>query len=290
MTTYAVIASSTDHSYDFFAPLTALLWKRVVGYETICFLINTADDWQKPYSHVVKQKLFEAGAKIHHIGRIEGYLEAQAAQSSRQHAAALDLPETDVLATADVDMWPLSKDWYHQHDPSKYDLTLHYANAYGPLIPPSQPPYFCTAYMFATVKKWREIVGLENRGEIQTQLQANLDRTLGRRHDSWQAWNADELFMGSRIKGWDGYPGRCQFIERFGGPPDDRIDRACWPDSLEKGKFPWFQRKWVDTHLIRPGAVPPNWARIRPILSHLVPDQMEWVDEYVRLYRKARYE
>lgn len=289
MTTYAVIASSTDHSYDFFAPLTALMWKRVIGFETIAFLINTADEWQKPYSQVVKQKLFEAGAKIHHIGRIDGYLEAQAAQSSRQHAAALDLPETDTLVSGDVDMWPLQKHWFLQHDPDKYDLTLHYANAYGPVIPPSQPPYFCTCYMVATVKVWREIVGLENRGEIKSQLQANMDRTLNRRHDSWLGWNHDELFMGSRIKGWDGYPSRCQFINRYGGPPDDRIDRACWPNELEKGGFNW-NRNWVDTHLLRPGAVAPNWAKIRPILAHFVPDRMDWVDSYVKEYRHARYE
>lgn len=279
MTEYAVIASNQSHSYDLFAPLTTAMWAKVVGFKTLCFLTDTAKEWDNPVGHVVKKALEEAGAVVHHIGVIQGYQNAQAAQSSRQHAAALDLAGDDILITADVDMMSMDREWFRQHDPARWDFTLYYSNAYGE----KYPPFHCTPYVAATVSKWREVMQLEVRGEIGTQLQANFDRTLGRYHDSWLGWWHDELYYNSKLKAWNGYPDRCQMIPRQGQPPHDRIDRCAWPSS-----FDW-SKKWVDTHLIRPGATPENWPRIRPILEHFIPEKMEWVDSYVRDYRKARY-
>lgn len=281
MTSYAIIATNHNHSYDFFAPLTALMWRHVVGFECICLLTDDEANWRaNPYSSMVLDKLNELGVRKEYIGHIEGYQSAQAAQSSRQHAAALDLPAEDVLITGDIDMWPLNREWFHQHDPAAWDFTLWYSNAYGE----KYPPYHCTAYCGATAKVWREVIGLKVTGEVGTQLQANFDRTLGRYHDSWQGWNHDELFLGAKLKAWDGYPGRCQMIRREGGgPPSDRIDRSGWPASID------WSRDWSDTHLLRPGAQHDNWVRIRPILEHFLPDKMTWIDDYLKLYRQRRY-
>lgn len=279
MTTYAIIASNQSHSYDFFAPITVLFWRHIAGYETICFLTDTAKDWENPYGEVVKSALAEVGAKTHHIGKLEGYQNAQAAQSSRQHAAALDLPEDDILATGDIDMWSLDRAWFQQHDPAKWDFTSHYANAYGNW---PYPLFHPTPYIFGTVKKWREVMQLEVRGEILTQMQANFDRTLTRYHDSWIGWWQDELYFNSKLMAWDGYPSRVQMICREGQPPHDRIDRCAWPTT-----FDW-SKQWVDTHLIRPGATKENWPRIRPLIEHYIPGKLEWVDRYTERYQKAR--
>lgn len=276
--TWAVIATNHSASYDFFAPLTALMWREVVGYRTMLFLTGTWEEWRDPVSALIVQKAEELSCRIEWIGKLEGYQDAQAAQSSRQHAAALDWPETEVLITGDIDMWPLSRKWFHQHDLVKYDFCSYYANAYGWPYPPFHP----TPYIAATVKNWRKIMGLERRGEILTQMQANFDRTLGRYHDTWTAWWTDELYFNSKLKAWDGYPDRVQMVVREGQPPHDRIDRCAWPTA-----FDW-SREWADTHLIRPGATPENWPRIRPLLEHYIPKQMGWVDKYVRLYQEAR--
>lgn len=277
---YAVIATNHNHSYDFFAPLTVMMWRRVVGFDCIVLLTDTEAEWRREkYASLVLDTLGELNVQHHFIGKIEGYQTAQAAQSSRQHAAALDLPAEDVLITGDIDMWPLDGPWFRLHDPAKWDFTLWYWNAYGS----PYPPYHCTAYCGATARVWREVMGLRITGEVGSQLQETFDRTLGRYHDSWQAWNHDELFFGSRIKGWDGYPDRCQRIDRYGGPPDDRIDRSGWPAEID------WSRQWVDTHLLRPGAQHENWVRIRPILEHYLPDRMDWVDSYLLGYRRARY-
>lgn len=276
---YAVIATNDSHGYDFFAPLTALMWDRVGGMKTLCFLTDDMKDWMAPAASVVLRGLEHVGVSPYWIGQIEGYRTGQVAQSVRQHAAALDLPETDELTTGDIDMWPFQKPWFHQHDPSKHDVTLYYSNAYGEKYPPFHP----TPYVSATVKIWRQFMGLENRGEVRTQLQANFDRTLGRYHDSWTAWWHDELYYNSKLRAWGGYPGRCQMIPRAGQPPHDRIDRGCWPEKID------WSKPLVDTHLVRPGAMPENWRRIRPILEHFVPDQLTWADNYMQEYRRARY-
>jgi len=278
MTTYAVIATNQSGSYDFFAPITTLFWKHIVGYRTLCFFTDTSKEWENPVAQVVKNATIEAGAKVEHIGKLEGYRDAQAAQSSRQHAAALDIPEDDQLVTGDIDMWSLDGDWFRQHDPVRWDFTSWYANAYGWPYPPFHP----TPYIQATVKKWREVMQLEVRGEILSQMQANFDRTLGRYHDSWMAWWQDELYFNSKLKAWGGYPDRVQMITREGCPPHDRIDRGCWP-----AEFDW-SKKYVDTHLIRPGATRENWPKIRPIIEHYIPEKMDWVDKYREAYSKAR--
>ena len=275
-----ILATSRDHSYDFFMPLTVMMWRSVVGVEPIVMLSETEAEWQTAYSQAVLKALKEIEIPWTWVGKIDGYLAAQCAQSARQHACALKLDESDILMTADVDMWPLQRNWYHQHDPSRFSVSLYYANAYGW----PHPPYFCTNYIAATVSVWREIMGLKETGEIASQLQESFDRQLGRYHDSWTAWNFDELFFGARLKGWEGYPDKCQMIHRpGGGPPADRIDRSGWPSTYD------WSREWVDTHLIRPGAIHDNWVRIRPMLEHFLPEKMAWIDSYLVNYRKGRY-
>jgi len=287
MNTYAVIASNHSHSYQPFAPITALFWREVVGFKTICFLTGTKEEWDEPAASLVRRKLDEAGALIHHIGKLEGYQDAQAAQSSRQHAAALDLPLDDVLLTGDIDMWSLDRDWFRQHDPAKWDFTSWYANAYGPLAP--TPPFHPTPYIAATVAKWREVMQLECRGEILTQMQANFDRTLTPHASTWTSWWHDELYFNSKLKAWSGYPHRVQMISREGQPPHDRIDRCAWPAWRgHEYAFDWT-KKYVDTHLIRPGVTTENWPRIRPLVERYIPKHLAWVDEYVKLYQKEKY-
>ena len=279
MTTHAVIATNQSHSYDFFAPITTLFWQDIVGFSTICFLTDTKAEWENKSAQVTISALRDVGAQAHFIGKLEGYQNAQAAQSSRQHAAALDLPEGDVLLTGDVDMLSLDGPWFRQHDPEKWAFTSWYSNAYGWPCPPFLP----TPYIAATVKMWREVMQLECRGEILTQMQANFDRTLTPHASTWSQWWHDELFFNSRLRASDSWPHKVQMITREGCPPHDRIDRGCWPAN-----FDW-SRKYVDTHLIRPGATPENWAKIRPMIEHYLPHRMEWVDGYVKRYQEAKY-
>ena len=281
MTSRAVIATNQSHSYDVFAPITALFWKEVVGFETLCLLTGTPEDWvgSKGTGKLIFEALDKVGAQVHVIGKLEGYQDAQAAQSSRQHAAALDFAEDDVLITGDIDMWSLDREWFRRHDPIKWDFTSWYANAYGW----PKPPFHPTPYIAATVKKWREVMKLEVRGEILTQMQANFDRTLTRDASTWTSWWHDELYFNSRLMASECYPKRVQMITREGQPPHDRIDRCQWPAT-----FDW-SKKWVDTHLIRPAATRENWPRVRPLVEHYLPKHVEWIEKYISKYQEVRY-
>lgn len=288
MSTRPIISTDQNHSYQPFLPMTTLMWRKVCGFEPIILLTDTPTEWGSTrYGKVVLETLWTMKADVHFVGAIEGHKSGQVAQSCRQHAAALDLPEDDFLVTADQDMWPLNREWFKRHEGHPDKFTLWYANAYGPVVPPSSPPYYPTPYVGAAVKLWREVIGLRKTGEVGTQLQTNLDRTLGRRYDSWLAWNHDELFFGARLKAWDGHPSRCQFVNREGQPPHDRIDRSGWPVALSKE----FLADKVDAHCIRPPVMPPNWKPLRDLLLYYLDStDMAFIDSFVKEYRKARYE
>lgn len=275
MASRIVLASSRCHDYDFFGPISSMLWQKVVGFKATVLLIDTPEEWNSPASQVVVNAHREVGSDLHWIGKLDGYFDGNCAQSSRQHAAALPFDPEEWLMTCDIDNWPLTRDWYHQHEDAGRDVALYYANAYQHL-------YYCTTHVAAKAKTWREIMQLDMSLGVGENLKRSFDRYLGVGADTGFAWNYDELYFGACLKGWDGYPGRCFMLDRRGAPPDDRIDRSCWPG------YPDVRGK-VDAHLLRPGAQHENWERIRPILEQLVPHNLPWIDAYLKAYRVARY-
>src|SRR3990167_2684359 len=125
------IGSSHVHDYSFYIPLTVLFWRRI-NYEPIVLLNYSEGEWiSKSHSGVALEALRWIGADIHFVGTVEGLSEATMAQCSRVHAACLDIAEDTILSLADADLWPFRKEFYHQHDPARWDITLLYANGYN---------------------------------------------------------------------------------------------------------------------------------------------------------------
>jgi hypothetical protein len=169
-------------------------------------------------------------------------------------------------------LWPLRREFYNQQDWSKR-FHLFYANAYN-------YEYHCTCHLGATKRVWQEVTKLPEADKIGPNLQVILDKHLTRQHDSWQAWNLDEIYFTSLLKAWSGYPKECHMIERGGAPPSDRIDRSNWPSTVDtSGK--------TDAHIVRPGYTEENWPRLRPLIAQLLPQHLAWADEYVAQFRKA---
>jgi hypothetical protein len=77
------------------------------------------------------------------------------------------------------------------------------------------------------------------------------------------------------------YPNECQMIERAGAPPFTRIDRSGWPDHVDSIEG------IVDSHVLRPADQPENWPRIRRLIELLIPDQLDFCDEYRERYVKG---
>ncbi|KKN46758.1 hypothetical protein LCGC14_0669820 [marine sediment metagenome] len=262
-----LLGCNPNHDYSFLAPLTALLWKEVVGYKPLILFTGEREEWTKdPKLWHVLSACYQANAQCQHIGTVENHRDSTVAQICRLYGGDVIKNPNTWIITGDVDMWPLTKDWYQPKKPGLFHLW--YANAY-------QGEKWPICYLGGLVSQWREIMGHREPGtRLCTRIQEQLDAGLGDDTDTWAAWNYDELLFGVRMKAWGG---RTFGIDRHGGPPADRIDRCAWPKKVSvKGK--------VDAHLVRPGYAD-HWAKIRPILVQLLdPKWVAWADNYRNKY------
>lgn len=271
MTKWVTLAADVNPSFDFLLPVGGLAWRKVTGYEPLCLLAG--DLWGSKVGQVVIEELDRFGMWYHRVGTLtEPYRPGVIAQMSRQHAAVLDLPEDDLIMTADADMIPLSGEWFNRWDDSK-SVRLHYSNAY-------RYSFHTTGYWTMKVKTWREVMRLDRKKTILEHLQERLDRWIGRDRDSFQEWYADEHIASVHLRSWGGYPSQCMMIERDGAPPSDRIDRSNWPGNLD------FNGK-VDAHVLRPAQSIESWPRMRAFFEKLIPEHMNEVDGFYNRYREV---
>lgn len=269
---WVTLAADVNPSFDFLLPVGGLVWRRVTGYEPLCLLAGP--NWDGPVGKVVIDQLDAFGMRYEHVGLLtEPYRTSVAAQMSRQHVCCLpDLPEDDLVMTADADMQPLSGEWFNRWDDSK-TVRLHFANSYNYL-------FHTTGYWTMKVKTWREVMRLDTKKSIAEHLQERLDRWIGRERDTLAEWYSDEHVASVHLRAWEGYPDKCYMIEREGGPPIDRIDRSGWPEPLS------FAGK-VDAHVLRPAQNKESWGQMRHFFSNLIPDYMEHVDDFHKKYMEA---
>lgn len=268
-----ILASSDWKDYEFLAPITALLFRRVAGFEPMVLLTESETAWRARASgRCVLETLEREHIDHAWIGPLEGYRISVAAQAARQHAACLPFADDDYLVTSDVDMWPLDRAWFNQID-SRFDVQLWYANAYN-------YRFHTTGYVGMRAGLWREIMGIKVGDKINERLQVALDANFTRNCDTWSEWYADETYTSSRLKAWKGYPDKCQMIERRGAPPEDRIDRSGWPSQVNLvGK--------VDAHVLRPGFTGENWPRLSSLLDNLICQEDV---RAIKLYRESYVE
>ena len=119
---------------------------------------------------------------------------------------------------------------------------------------------------------WRKIIGLNLKLSIEENIETKLDSFLGKNPSSDDGWYFDEKFFAKMIKGWDGYPSRCQMIDRFpgkNGVMQGRIDRGNW-------SFDGNINGIIDSHLLHSASQDSNWNRITPLLNKILsPSQSE---------------
>lgn len=269
---WVTLAADLNPSFDFLLPVGGLVWRRIAGYEPLCLLAGP--NWGSKVGRIVTDQLDAFGMRREQIGLLtEPYRTSVAAQMSRQHVCCLpDLPDDDLVMTADTDMQPISGAWFNQWDDSKL-VRLHFANSYSYL-------FHTTGYWTMRVKTWREIMRLDTRKTIAEHVQERLDRWIGRERDSMAEWYSDEHVASVYLRAWSGYPNKCMMIEREGAPPAGRIDRSGWPEPLDlNGK--------LDAHVLRPAQSKDNWGRMRTFFQALIPEHMREVDGFHRRYMEA---
>lgn len=264
----ASIATDQNPVYECFAPLTAAVWRYHIGFEPLVTLVGRPSEWStRPRSKLVLDTLRNLLIQPMFVDMPEGYRSANVAQIARMYAP-IELDPDDVAITADIDMWPLDRDWFCRYLPDPGKVTSYYANF---------PSRFPMCYVAANSDTWFEMHGLDRRdywGEVSRATGEHMLQHLKPETAAPDAWQHDEEYLTARIHALG--PDRLTAVKRPAGDPfPDRIDRVNWPGQLELGGK-------KDAHLLRPAYA--NWFRVGELFEMLCPTLMGWADQYIARY------
>lgn len=269
------IATDQHPVYECFAPLTAAVWAHHIGFEPLITLVGYEEEWlARRRSRLVLDELQKMDCAIRFVNTPEGYRSANLAQIARMYAA-LDrqLLDEDVIITADIDMWPLDRDWFCRHLPNPGTVTTYYANF---------PSRFPMCYVAANRATWCDMLAPNATAQGFTreawmgveQARSHLCNHLKPETAAPDAWQHDEEFLTARIHALG--TERINMVRRPDGDPfPDRIDRVCWPHEVDLGGK-------KDAHLLRPAHE--NWFRLGELFEKLCPNLVGWADQYIARY------
>ena len=265
---YAILSTTTDEEYSFYAPITARMWVEL-GYQPFIFLYNLRL-WGSNHHHVVLNNLV-GYTKV--VDPIRGCSSALSIKLTRWYASCLAFfKPDDYLLTSDIDLWPLSFAWYSSQDPEKR-YHLFNGDIHGGVM-------HSTCHIGASADRWRSLMKIKAGDDIVNRIELATEDAFKRHDSSWIGRRSDEQFMKNLILDHPSYPADFEFINR-GTPPEGRIDRESWPEKVETGG------KAIDAHLLRPGTDPRVWKRVREVIpSHL----RDWAESYRDEYMEARGE
>jgi hypothetical protein len=261
----AVIATTKDDNYLFYLPITAWAWRKL-GVDVICFIPNNSI-----FSHKGFQCVWECFYDLqlketyYHTFESPEHKESTYAQCSRLYAAALDLPEDEILVVSDIDMLVFNKEAlrgsYEGFNIFGYDL-----------VPKGQYPM---CYISAPVKGWREHF---TKGRT---VQECLDDLLGHIEcESFRGnyWGKDQEEAYNNIQDHAGHEliARAREGTQFATRRLDRDD-AFLLDRLSPDI--------IDYHMNRPGYTEENFQKILAVLQYFYPDEnFDWLIDYRNKY------
>lgn len=280
MTTRVIVGCSSIRDYQFLAPLTGLVWRHVVGFEPVFFLTGS---WHtEKRSQIARQALGDHDFAVVATNPSKKYPEGTMAQNVRQHAPMMAMFDDDEwLMSSDVDLWPVTRYWYWQHQPvtptpDTKRAYIYYSNG-------DHYQTYPTCHVAMKRIDWLRVYGLTEGIGLEAAIEASLDKWIPENRGRWPddpnfaVWMSDQAMMTDKLKVQDWHPDDCELIERKGHPPLDRIDRGAWPKDVRiQGK--------IDAHLLRPADRPDNWPRVRELFSLLVPSKTQWAEEYRTRY------
>lgn len=269
-----VLSCTPSSTYDFFLPISVELWRNRIGYEPVVLLVGTKAQWSVGHCGAVLDEILDSGCKIEWVDHVPGVSDANVSMAARQHAPALSwLDPTDVVLIGDIDLFPIRKDYYHQHDPMEAPITIYHADMYNDYWPAYGPSM--------SVEVWRNVMGLIvgdlmgsllktfREGKIKDLIAANKAD-----HRDSRLWIFDEQYTSTRIKGSEFF----NSVLWITGHTNDRICRNKWPADLNV-------QKYIDCHCPRPGWTDENFKKIRAVIAQVLPEELPWLDQYVAIYR-----
>lgn len=303
MKTTVVIGCTAGSDWALPLPFTCLFWREVVGYEPYVFLVGTDAEISSAPMVRTMDALRQFEVRYAVVEPVAGHSLVASAKHVRQHAASLSMfTDGDWIMAADADLWPLKRDFYHQHDDDGEQLAvLYYYNGDGFKSAEATLPAFESDHRFPTIpmchttlraREWRSAWQLEP-----DDLRGSMKRTFERRRvgdvsrrpedetpENWAWWmDSDQRVSTATLCEQPWFSDRVKFIERppgKEGPPDDRLDRGnlkhgwggpgsfALANALKKSAS---TLPWLDAHVPKNPHEPKEWGRLLPLIDSLLP-------------------
>lgn len=313
--TIVAIGCSPDADYAFLAPLTALLWRDVVGHVPRLFLVGPGADggrasWASGKAKIALDALRHHEIDHRFVGPVEGVAYPQVAQNVRHHAAAdPTIPDDQWIMLADADLWPLRAQFYRQHVDTNFKAVLLYANgdhfegkAKTLAVHDSGGSFqsIPTCHVTMRAKDWRELYDIPY-GEMEKSVLNAMTRGLRPIRDlhqdqkGWIDWMSDQWYVTERLCRQEWFPevsmndknvdgvfdeGQVRFVTRRGHAPINRLCRsvvASWSKNYDPSL-------WVDAHVHKKAHLDDVWEVVRPVVAAHLPQHLDWADEYQRAW------
>lgn len=258
----AIISTTYSDTYLFYLPITTWLWNKI-GVDVICFMPfdnRSGNRFMLVSATLSKQQM---GGTIYNFDCPENK-EATYAQCSRLYAAALNLPEDEILVTSDIDMGVF------KNFPSDNKLFCVFGSD---LVPEKQYPM---CYVTGTAKTWCNAFGLNGKS-----YQNCLDELLGDidcENMRGNYWGKDQEEMYNKVSPVAILHKRAKEGTQFATNRIDRDD-SYFMDRLSPDV--------IDYHMHRPGYTEENFEKILAVISYFYPhDDLTWIREYQQEYKK----
>lgn len=295
-------------SYAAVVPLTALFWRDLIGHEPRIYLVGDESEWlSRQETAVVPEALRELGVAHSFIEHLGGQHDRNVAQNVRQHAAADQrIPDDTWIMASDADLWPLQREFYHQHVETDLRCVLLNANLdhfqgkaevlrRALVGEPYQSLPTCHVIMRAAT--WREVYQYVTT-DVATSMQWTLGRWLPRklevsRDPEFERWMSDQRIVTEKLCEQEWFPefrlddknkeavfrvGEVLFVTRYGHPPLNRLDRFYAGGDWKARPFEPF--RWIDAHVHKNFLGDDTWADALAIIDELLPQRSSWARNY----------
>jgi hypothetical protein len=271
----AIVSSTYDDQYLFFLPIINWCWNKL-GVDVICFMPSLASN---SYYSIYEQWL--GGSTLVHktakscqfeYFKCKDNKQATYSQCSRLYAAALDLPDNEILITSDVDMavfvgfeiFPAAT------IPAIPDLqTDHILKIVGSDLTPKGQYPMCYAIGPAWI--WRKFMQIDGRT-----YQQCLDDQLSEiecENMRGNLWSRDQELLSM-------YTQKERKIEFLRANPGTQF-ASCRVDRTDINWRSYLGESLVDAHLWRPGYTDENFSKILELLTTQYPEEnFQWLIDY----------
>lgn len=274
----SVYSSSDNSVYDFFIPIAAYSWKRL-SVDSIVF-VPEAKSSRLQYC-INTSKLLYPEIKFYDVKCLK-HKESTFLQCSRLYAAALDLPEDEVLVTSDVDMGVFTRGIFDTLTHHLFNDGVDISILGSDLVPDKQLPM---CYLIGKAGRLSEIYGINGRTYQQCldDLLGDIDSTTMRS----DYWAKDQEEAWERIYGKyrdEHNPYKVGYALRTNGQNQFATKRLDRDDAylLER-----LNPDIIDFHMGRPGYTEENFNTILTVLRYFYPSEnFDWLIEYRDNYIK----